>query len=83
LDGLVDRYGKIDNVRFEVADEGGLHQLLKQARDDRQKHTPAVFKLWNISGKPSIRAQLTERKAATVPQKAAAHTKSNKAEVSL
>lgn len=80
---LNDRYGKIDRVRFEVADEGGLQQLLKQARDDRQKHTPAVFKLRNNSRKPSIRAQLAERKDAAAPQKAAAHTKSNKAEVSL
>ena len=81
--GLTDRFGKIDRVRFEVADEGSLQQLLKQARDERQKNTPAAFKLRNISRKPSIRAQLAEGKAAAVPKQAAAKTKSNQMEVSI
>lgn len=80
--GLTARYGEISRVRFEVADEGGLQQLMKQARGERQKYTPAVFKLRNISRKPSIRAQLAEGKAA-VPKQTAAHTKSNQAEVLL
>lgn len=80
---LIDKYGKVERLRFEVADEGGLQQILKQAREGRQKNTPAIFKLRNSSRKPSIRAQLAEGKAAAAPQKAAAKTKSNKVEVSL
>lgn len=80
---LTNRYGTIERLRFEVADERSLQQLLKQARNDRQKHRPAVFKLRNSSRKPSIRAQLAEGKAAAAPQRAAAQTKSQKAEVSL
>lgn len=80
--GLSDRYGKIDRVRFEVADENGLQQSLKQAREERQKYTPTVFKLRNISRKPSIKAQLAEGKTvATEPKKAATKTKSNDMEV--
>ena len=80
--GLTDRYGKIDTVRFEVADEGSLQQLLKQTRGERLKQTPAVFKLRNTNRKPSIRAQLAESKAAAaLPKKAAEKTKSNDLEV--
>lgn len=79
---LQDKYGAIQRLRFEVADEGSLQQLMKQARGERLKYTRAVFKPRNSSRKPSIRAQLAEGKAATVP-KQAAHTKSMKAEVSL
>lgn len=80
--GLTDRYGKINRVRFEVADESIIQGHLKQAQDERQKYTPAVFKLRNSSRKPSIRAQLAERKAAAVaPKKSAVKTKSNDLEV--
>lgn len=80
---LANKYGEVDRLRFEVADEGGLQRLLKQARDDRLKYTPAVFKLRNSRRKPSVRAQLAEGKAAATSQKAAAHTKTKKTEVSL
>lgn len=80
---LVEKYGKVERLRFEVADEGSLQQTLKQVRDKRQKQTSAVFKLRNTSRKPSIRAQLAEGKAAAVTKQAAAHTQSKKTEVSL
>lgn len=62
--GLVNRFGSIQHVRFEVADEGGLQQSMKQARDERQKYNPAVFKLRNISRKPSVIARLHEIRSA-------------------
>jgi hypothetical protein len=80
---LQDKYGAIQRLRFEVADESNIRQAMKQARSERQKYTPAVFKLRNSRRKPSIRAQLTEGKAAAVPKQAAAHIKTKKAEVSL
>lgn len=80
---LNDRYGKIDKVRFEVADENSLQQLMKHARNERQKNTPSVFKLRNTSRKPSIREQLSEGKGAAVQKKEASHKKLNKKEVSI
>lgn len=81
--GLVAEYGEINRVRHEVADEGGIQQVMKQKQTEREKYTPAVFKLRNSSRKPSIRAQLAEGKAAAAPKKAAAKEKNNKVEVSL
>lgn len=61
--GLVDRYGPIQRVRFEVADEGVIQQAMRQARNERQKNNPAVFKLRNSNRKPSVLARLHESKA--------------------
>lgn len=77
-------HGKVIGTRFEPDNEDALQQHLKQARDERQKYTPAVFKLRNSSSrKPSIRAQLAEGKTIAAPKKAAAKEKTNKAEVSI
>lgn len=78
---LTNKYGKVERLRFEVADEGSIRQAMKRTQDERQKYTPAVFKLRNSSRKPSIRAQLTEGKAAATPKKSAAKTKLNQMEV--
>lgn len=80
--GLQMKYGKITESRFEPENEDALRGLLKRAHDERQKYTPAVFKVRIHSKKPSIRAQLAEgRAAAATPKRAAARTKSNELEV--
>lgn len=75
--------GKIVYSRLEPKNKDALQQRLRMARNERQKYTPAVFKLQNSSRKPSIRAQLSESKASAAPKKTAAKEKSNKVEVSL
>lgn len=75
-------HGNPVRTRFEPQSEGDLQRRLQQARAERQKYTPAVFKPRG-SRKPSIRAQLAEGKAAATPKKAAAKEKSKNTEVSL
>jgi hypothetical protein len=77
------QHGKVTNFHVDPEDTGALRDILKQARDKREKEAhPAVFKVRNSSRKPSIRAQLAEGKAAAAaPKKATAKTKSNDLEV--
>jgi len=81
--GLQAQYGKITETRYEPEHEGSLQQLLKQAHEERQKYTPAVFKVRNSSRKSSIREQLKadKQKIAAAPKKAAVKNKNNDLEV--
>ena len=76
-------HGKPVRTRFDPQNEDFLQRRLRQERAERQKYTPAVFKLRSSSRKPSIRAQLAEGKAAAAPKKAAAKEKTKNTEVSL
>lgn len=81
---LYHQHGQLQTLVPHPEDAGALRDILKQARDKREKEArPAVFKLRTSSRKPSIRAQLAEGKAAAPPKQAAAKVKSNKMEVSI
>jgi len=60
--GLQTKYGKITKTRFEPENEDALCQLMEQAHDERQKYTPAIFKVRIGSKKPSVHKQLEANK---------------------
>lgn len=79
--GLIDLHGKILDKRLEPQDEDVLQARLHEARREREKYRPAVFKVGVHSRKPSIRRELAAGKAKAAPKKAAAKTKNNELEV--
>jgi hypothetical protein len=82
------RHGQALSLRPNPEDEGALRDILKHARERREKDaSPAVFKLRVQNPKPSIRQQLAAGKKqldaerAASPTRAAAKTKNNAMEV--
>lgn len=79
--GLIEPHGKVIHKHLEPEDEDVLQARLREARREREKYHPAVFKVGVHSRKPSIRKQLATEKATAAPKKAAAKTKSKELEV--
>jgi len=87
-DRLYHQHGKVTDYRVDPADPDALRDVLKQARDLREKEArPAAFKLRVKNQKPTIKQQIAAGQKqlagerASAPIRAAAKTKSNALEV--
>jgi len=82
------QHGKVTDFRVDPEDAGALRDILKQAREQREKEArPATFKVRVQNPKPSIKQQLAAGKKqlaaerAAAPARTAAKSKSNALEV--
>lgn len=85
---LFHQHGQLQTIKPNPEDAGALRDILKQARDKREKEArPATFKVRVQNPKPSIKQQIAAGKKqlaaerAAAPARAAAKTKSSALEV--
>jgi len=85
---LYHQHGQLQTLTHHPEDENALRDVLKTARDKREKEaTPAAFKVRTSNRKPSIKQDIAagkkqlERQRAAAPQRTAAKTKNNDLEV--
>ena len=85
---LYHQHGQLQTLTHHPEDAGALRDILKQARDKREKEAhPATFKVRVQNPKPSIKQQLAAGKKqfaaerAAAPARTAAKSKSNALEV--
>jgi len=85
---LYHQHGELKQLRREPEDAGALRDVLKQAREQREKEArPAAFKVRVQNPKPSIKQQLAAGKKqldgerAAAPARAAVKSKNNGLEV--
>jgi len=73
---LYRQHGEVTQLRREPEDTGALRDIVKQARESRDKDaTPAVFKLRVQTPKPSIKQQIAAGKKQLDGERAAAPTR--------